>query len=137
MKCPRCQHENPASLKFCGECGARLEMAGRALSFAREGSWRRYEAHAVRLLGEIASHRDPPDAEAAKGHYRQAPALAEELRMRPLATHCHLGLGTLYRRIGKRQKSQEHLSTATTMFREMDMRFWLEKAEAELKELGT
>ena len=24
MKCPRCQHENPASLKFCGECGARL-----------------------------------------------------------------------------------------------------------------
>lgn len=24
MKCPRCQHENPAGLKFCGECGARL-----------------------------------------------------------------------------------------------------------------
>ena len=24
MKCPRCQQENPASLKFCGECGARL-----------------------------------------------------------------------------------------------------------------
>ncbi len=27
------------------------------------------------------------------------------------------------------------LPTATTMFREMDMRFWREKAEAELKEL--
>src|SRR3970040_978362 len=24
MKCPRCTPENPASLKFCGECGARL-----------------------------------------------------------------------------------------------------------------
>jgi double zinc ribbon protein len=24
MRCPRCEHENPASLKFCGECGARL-----------------------------------------------------------------------------------------------------------------
>jgi len=24
MKCPRCQHENPAGMKFCGECGARL-----------------------------------------------------------------------------------------------------------------
>ena len=24
MKCPRCQHENPHGLKFCGECGARL-----------------------------------------------------------------------------------------------------------------
>ncbi len=25
----------------------------------------------------------------------------------------------------------EHLATATTMYREMDMSFWLEKAEAE------
>src|SRR5262245_9054170 len=24
MKCPRCQHENPTSQKYCGECGARL-----------------------------------------------------------------------------------------------------------------
>src|SRR5215471_2989742 len=24
MKCPRCQQENPAGQKFCGECGARL-----------------------------------------------------------------------------------------------------------------
>jgi class 3 adenylate cyclase len=24
MQCPRCQHENPAGQKFCGECGARL-----------------------------------------------------------------------------------------------------------------
>jgi hypothetical protein len=27
MKCPRCQHDNPAGVKFCGECGARLETA--------------------------------------------------------------------------------------------------------------
>jgi len=26
MRCPRCQHENPAGVKFCGECGARLEL---------------------------------------------------------------------------------------------------------------
>jgi class 3 adenylate cyclase/predicted ATPase len=25
MKCSRCQHENPFGVKFCGECGARLE----------------------------------------------------------------------------------------------------------------
>jgi hypothetical protein len=29
-------------------------------------------------------------------------------------------------------KAQEHLTTATTMYREMDMRFWLEKAETDL-----
>jgi hypothetical protein len=29
-----------------------------------------------------------------------------------------------------------HLATATTMYREMGMTFWLEKAEAEMTELG-
>jgi hypothetical protein len=57
--------------------------------------------------------------------------------MRPLVAHCHLGLGKLYRRVGKREQAQEHLTTATTMFREMVMRFYQEKAEAEIKELAT
>ena len=38
--------------------------------------------------------------------------------------------------MGKRQEALEHLTTATTMFREMDMRFWLEQAEAETRELS-
>jgi hypothetical protein len=54
--------------------------------------------------------------------------------MRPLAAHCHLGLGKLYRRTRKREQAHEHLTTATTMYREMDMRFWLEKAKAEMAE---
>ena len=56
--------------------------------------------------------------------------------MRPLVAHCHLGLGKLSRRTGKREQAQEHLTTATTMYREMDMRFWLEQAEAGMTELG-
>ncbi len=43
--------------------------------------------------------------------------------MRPLVAHCHLGLGKLYRRTGKREPAQEHLTIATAMYREMDMRF--------------
>jgi hypothetical protein len=50
--------------------------------------------------------------------------------MRPLAAHCHLGLGKLYRRTGQPEQAREHLTSATTMCREMDMRFWLEQAEA-------
>ena len=56
--------------------------------------------------------------------------------MRPLVAHCHLGLGKLYRRTGKRQEAEEHLTTAAAMYREMDMRFWLDEAEAELAALG-
>ena len=75
------------------------------------------------------------DAESGEAHYREALALAEPRGMRPLVAHCHLGLGKLYRRTGKREQAQEHLATATTMYREMDMRFWLEQAEAEMRQL--
>jgi hypothetical protein len=37
-----------------------------------------------------------------------------------------------YRRTAKRERAQEHVATATTMYREMGMRFWLEQAEAEM-----
>ncbi len=55
--------------------------------------------------------------------------------MRPLVAHCHARLAKLYRRTGKRQEAPEHLTTATRMYREMDMTYWLEKAEAETKEI--
>ena len=56
--------------------------------------------------------------------------------MRPLVAHCHLGLGKLYGRTDKREEAQEHLATATTMYREMGMAYWLKKAEAEATNLG-
>ena len=36
---------------------------------------------------------------------------------------------------GRREQAQEHFTTAMTMYREMDMRFWLEAAEAGIQEL--
>ena len=84
----------------------------------------------------MASYSDPPNLERVEGHFRQAMALASELGMRPLVAHCHLGLGKLYRRTGNREQAREHLTIATTMYREMDMRFWLEQAEAEMRELA-
>ena len=111
-------------------------LAARALDLGVEHKGRGHQGWALRLLGEIASRCDPPTFDQAETSYRQAIALAEELGMRPLLAHCHLGLGGLYRRTGKREQAQEHLTTATTMYREMDMRFWLEQAEAELREPG-
>ncbi|MFQ5946579.1 MAG: tetratricopeptide repeat protein, partial [Anaerolineae bacterium] len=113
-----------------------IRLASQALDSARDYKARGQEAWALWNLGELASHHDPPDAEKAEASYRQAMGLAEELEMRPLAARCHLGLGKLYSRTGDRPKAQEHLTTAATLLREMDMRFWLEQAEAELKGLG-
>jgi tetratricopeptide (TPR) repeat protein len=106
--------------------------ADRALRLARERGERGHEAWTLRLLGEIASHHDQPDLTATEVHYGGAMTLATELGMRPLAAHCHLGLGKLYRKAGDRAKADEHLATATGMYREMGMTFWLEKAEAAL-----
>ena len=109
-----------------------LACAERALTFTREGGQRGYEAWALRLLGEVTARRDPP--KHADGHYCDALALAEELGMRPLVAHCHLGLGKLYRRAGKRKQAQEHVATAMTMYRDMGMTYWLEQAEAEMRQ---
>jgi len=107
-----------------------MALRGRDLAHRRRERGRL--ADALRLLGEIAVHRDPPEVENAEAHYCQALAAAEELGMRLLQAHCHLSLGKFYRRTGKQAQAQEHLVTAATMYREMDMGFWLEKAEAEL-----
>jgi len=72
----------------------------------------------------------------ARDLFQEALGLSAELGMRPLVAHCHAGLAKLYRRIGNRQEADEHLMAATTMYREMDMRFYLEQAGAELKELS-
>jgi tetratricopeptide (TPR) repeat protein len=95
-----------------------------------------FAAHAQHLLGDVATHPDRFDAERGEAHYRQALALAEPRGMRPLIAHCHLGLGKLYRRTGKREQAHEHLTTATTMYREMGMTYWLEQAEAEIRVLA-
>jgi DNA-binding SARP family transcriptional activator len=91
-----------------------------------------FVAHALHLLGDIATHPDRFDAERGEAHYRQALALAAPRGMRPLIAHCHLGLGTLYQRTGESQESREDLTLAAAMYREMDMPFWLERAEAEI-----
>jgi class 3 adenylate cyclase/tetratricopeptide (TPR) repeat protein len=114
----------------------RLDDAQRLGTRAAESSALQpgHEAHALHLLGDIATTPTWFDAERGETHYRNALALAEPRGMRPLVAHCHLGLGELYRRTGKRQQAQEHLTTATSMYREMGMTYWLEKASEETRE---
>jgi len=106
------------------------------LAAARQKGERAAEGQLLRLLADIAAHPDRSEVDTAEAHYRRALAVAEELGLRPLVAHCHLGLGKLYRRTGDRSQAQEHLITATALYREMDMRFWLEQAEAEMRALG-
>jgi hypothetical protein len=68
-------------------------------------------------------------------HYRQALILADELGMRPLQAHCHLGLGTVYAKSGKPEQARVELSSALALYRAMTMTFWLPQAEAALAQV--
>jgi len=137
----RPMHHYPGLIPLCagmiylsaGQIDEAAGYAREALALTRRLGARAAEAHALCLAGDIASTASADDADRS---YREALTLAGELAMRPLVAHCHLGLGKIYRRTGKREQAQAHLITATTMYREMGMTYWLEKAEAEQKEVS-
>jgi Flp pilus assembly protein TadD len=55
--------------------------------------------------------------------------------MRPLQGHCHLGLGTLYAKLGRSELARAELSTAIALSRTMEMTFWLARAAEALVQL--
>ncbi len=150
--CSSCGAELPAGVKFCNQCRqaaggqvhakllllGRLDEARRLGDRAVESSPRQlgFVARALHLLGDLATHPERFDAARGEAHYRKALELVEQRGMRPLVAHGHFGLGKLYRRTGKAQQANEHLATATTMYREMEMQFYLKQAEAEFRTPG-
>jgi tetratricopeptide (TPR) repeat protein len=109
--------------------------AARALVLARERQDRGIQAYALWLLGEIAARGDLPEGEPAETCYQQGLALVDELGMRPLQAHCHLGLGMLYAKTGQREQARTALATAIDLYRAMEMTFWLPQAEAALAQV--
>jgi tetratricopeptide (TPR) repeat protein len=119
---------------LAGRADEAWDFGARAVLLAREREERGHEAWAHRLLGEMASHRDHLDVAAAEAHYAASTALALELGMRPLVARCRFSLGKLYGRAGDR-RATEHLTSAISLFQELGMRFWFDKAEAEMQAL--
>jgi tetratricopeptide (TPR) repeat protein len=111
-------------------------LAEQVLMLIRRHQERGNQAYALRLLGDIAARREPPDIEHAEPHYQHALALAGELGMRPLQAHCHRRLGMLYSQTGYADLARAALSTAIEMYQAMDMTFWLPAAEAALRQVG-
>jgi len=118
-----------------GRIAEALELADHAMDLARNHNERGNQAYVLRMLAEIASHRDPPDIDNAESGYRRAIGLTHEPEMRLLLAHCHLGLGKLHRWRANRSGADEHLTIAAALFRAMQMPFCLQQTEAELRRL--
>jgi class 3 adenylate cyclase/tetratricopeptide (TPR) repeat protein len=121
--------------RLAGRGGEALQHARQALNLALQQKDRGEEALALHQLGVVYAHTTPPDVAQAEAYYRQALALAEALGMRPLQAHCHLGLGTLYAKIDRREQASAELSAAIDLYLTMEMTFWLPQAEAALAQV--
>jgi len=117
---------------LAGRLEAAHDLAEGAMALTRRHQECGHQAYALRLLGDIAARREPPDVAQAEAHYQQALALADALGMRPLMAHCHLGLGTLYAKSGRPEQARPELSAAITLYHTMEMTFWLPQAEVAL-----
>jgi tetratricopeptide (TPR) repeat protein len=122
--------------RLAGHGDAAGQHARQALDLARQLKARWDEALALHQLGVVHAHAVPPDVEQAEAYYQHALALAEAFGMRPLQAHCHLGLGTLYSRMGRESQARTVLGTAIALYRAMEMTFWLPQAEAALAQVG-
>ncbi|MGH8070282.1 MAG: ATP-binding protein [Candidatus Entotheonellia bacterium] len=118
-----------------GRVADATQLAERALALARHHNERGHEAWALRLLGAIHAHDEPPEVAHAVNFYHQALTLADKLGMRPLQAHCHLGLGTLYTKIDRPEQARPELSAAIALYRAMEMTFWLPQGEAALAQV--
>ena len=112
MQCPQSQHESPPRMRFCGQCAAPLLSACPACGAANPPE--------DKFCGQCAAPLPtfiPPPAVSPESYTPRH--LAEKILMSKSALE------------GERKQVQ--LTTATTLYREMSMRFWLEQA-ADLKE---
>jgi len=113
-----------------------MDAACRALELSRQFNQLQFEGWALRLLGELELQSGPPQIATAEEHLQQALDLGQKLGMRPLAARCHADLAKLCRHDGKVAQADEHFRTATRMYREMGMNYWLQANESELKALA-
>jgi class 3 adenylate cyclase/tetratricopeptide (TPR) repeat protein len=110
-----------------------LPLAELFLEIAGMVKARGVQAWARHLLGAVAASVGPEAFDRSEGELGAALASAESLGMRPLAARCHLTLGDLYLRMGRREDAAVHFSAAEKICRDVDMPYWLGQAERGLK----
>jgi tetratricopeptide (TPR) repeat protein len=118
------------ALHLAGRPAEAAGVAERALGLARRFGERGIEAEALLASAGIQAALAPDDPAAADARYGEAIGLATTPGMRPLVARGHLGRGELWLGAGDTRRGRASVATATSRFRETDMRFWLGRAEA-------
>ena len=123
------------SYLLAGRWADAVRELARGLGMAQTHRQRWLEAEGLRIQSAVRLSAASPDLQGARADAERAARIADELGLRPLLGRCHLALGQVARQAGD-TRAHAHLEQAVGLFDEMDMRYWLEQAEAERRMLG-
>ncbi len=112
------------------------KLARRHLAVCAENKERGTIAWLKYLLGEISMRRDGSLGAQAEASYREALTLAQDLGMRPLQAHTHLGLGRLHARDKNTRIARPEILAASQQYRAMLMAFGVGEADLALRALN-
>jgi len=105
------------------------------LRTAQENHWRTGEATALFLLGRTLGKEEPPQTEKAEKSILEGIKVFEELKIKTHYAPGYYYLGELYAEAGQKDKASETLKKAESLFREMEMVYWLAKTQKILRSL--
>ena len=83
-------------------------------------------------MGKILAGPPFQDHGGAEDAIRDGIKILESLEARPDASTGQLFLGELYADMGRMDRAREYVKTAAAMFRDMEMDYWLDRAERKL-----
>ncbi|HXV07371.1 MAG TPA: hypothetical protein VD791_05040, partial [Burkholderiales bacterium] len=115
-----------------GQDARAWDCAEHALKIADDADFPARKAWALYVRGRILARASDSDAAAAREAYQAALGGAGQLGLQPLVAHCHLGLGQIEARARERGKAREHLTTALSLYRAMQMQYWPGQVESAL-----
>ena len=112
-------------------------LAGHVMDVLRVSKDKGSQAWLHRILGDAIIRQNRLNVAQAESNYTDALQLATELGMRPLQAHCLLALGQLHGQEKNFVKARSQLLKALELYQGMEMPYWLEKANTELRSLDS
>ena len=89
---------------LAGRMDQAFELAQRAVDHASAHKEPGHQAYALRLLGEHCTRMSSSGRRPGRNLLPPSPRPSRRLGMRPLQAHCHLSLGNLYAKVGRRRQ---------------------------------
>ena len=146
MKCPKCQAENPEGMKFCGECGAKLERICPNCNFPNPPQFKfcgecghqliAFEGWIFRYIGEILLNIDDQHLSQAEHWVQEAIEADRRNGMMFELGRAYALYADLFKRKEDRLKTRKNLGRAIEILKECGADGWVSKYEKELAALS-